>query len=398
MPLAAPARAPDDQPGAGGLAPGAVVADLPALGPRVGAELRVGVDRARVPDQAQHRQVVDRVRVRRAGGQVEPLARREGLDRLRLGRTVQQVADEPAGVDRRPRCSATVPIAPVSPRRRAMIRAISMGAAVTSQTRWPWSRWSWARARVPGQMRWAMRLVEDLLTELLELRDGVAGDEATGRRRASRRCGRGPRPRPPGSRPASTPRPAMSRVVKNLRRWQARGRGGRCSRPASPCCRRRRTPRTVGSGGRLSRAVSTSAAAAAASPARVERCRRSSRGRRSRGRGHVAQRRPSRRSAAAPRRRSRWAAGDHAPPDRRRCVGSGACPSIPACATSPRWSRRRRHRSSPEKLALVEAGGRSLTWAELERRGRPAGDRARRRRHRGGPPGADRGSATGWSS
>ena len=31
-----------------------------------------------------------------------------------------------------------------------------MGAAVTSQTRCPSSRWSWARARVPGQIRWAI--------------------------------------------------------------------------------------------------------------------------------------------------------------------------------------------------------------------------------------------------
>ena len=37
-----------------------------------------------------------------------------------------------------------------------MMRAISIGAAVTSHTRWPSSRCSWARARVPGQMRWAM--------------------------------------------------------------------------------------------------------------------------------------------------------------------------------------------------------------------------------------------------
>ena len=37
-----------------------------------------------------------------------------------------------------------------------MIVAISMGAAVTSHTRWPWSRCSWASARVPGQIRWAI--------------------------------------------------------------------------------------------------------------------------------------------------------------------------------------------------------------------------------------------------
>ena len=37
-----------------------------------------------------------------------------------------------------------------------MIRAISTGAAVTSQTRWPWSRCIWASARVPGQIRCAI--------------------------------------------------------------------------------------------------------------------------------------------------------------------------------------------------------------------------------------------------
>ena len=42
------------------------------------------------------------------------------------------------------------------PSRRAMMPAISIGAAVTSQTRWPWSRCSWARARVPGQIRVAI--------------------------------------------------------------------------------------------------------------------------------------------------------------------------------------------------------------------------------------------------
>ncbi len=37
-----------------------------------------------------------------------------------------------------------------------MIVAVSTGAAVTSQTFWPASRWAWASARVPGQMRSAM--------------------------------------------------------------------------------------------------------------------------------------------------------------------------------------------------------------------------------------------------
>ena len=37
-----------------------------------------------------------------------------------------------------------------------MIRAISIGAAVTSQTRCPSSRCICASARVPGQIRWAI--------------------------------------------------------------------------------------------------------------------------------------------------------------------------------------------------------------------------------------------------
>ena len=52
--------------------------------------------------------------------------------------------------------SATVPSAPVSPSRRAMIEASSTGVAVTSQTRWPASRCSWASAWVPVQIRSAI--------------------------------------------------------------------------------------------------------------------------------------------------------------------------------------------------------------------------------------------------
>ena len=37
-----------------------------------------------------------------------------------------------------------------------MVVAISIGAAVTSQTRCPWSRCIWASARVPGQIRSAI--------------------------------------------------------------------------------------------------------------------------------------------------------------------------------------------------------------------------------------------------
>jgi hypothetical protein len=52
--------------------------------------------------------------------------------------------------------SETVPSAPVSPSRCAMIDASSTGVAVTSHTRCPASRCCWASARVPAQMRSAM--------------------------------------------------------------------------------------------------------------------------------------------------------------------------------------------------------------------------------------------------
>jgi hypothetical protein len=52
--------------------------------------------------------------------------------------------------------SATVPSAPVSPSRLAMISASSTGVAVTSQTRWPASRCMFASALVPGQIRSAI--------------------------------------------------------------------------------------------------------------------------------------------------------------------------------------------------------------------------------------------------
>ena len=62
-----------------------------------------------------------------------------------------------------------------------MIVAISMGAAVTSQTRWPCvevqlGERAGARPDAVGDP-----LVEDLLAELLELADGVPGDEGEGR-------------------------------------------------------------------------------------------------------------------------------------------------------------------------------------------------------------------------
>ena len=58
------------------LAAGAVVPDPPAVLAGVRPQPGVRVDRARVPDQGQHRDVVGRVGVRRAGAEVEALAAR----------------------------------------------------------------------------------------------------------------------------------------------------------------------------------------------------------------------------------------------------------------------------------------------------------------------------------
>ena len=88
----------------------------------VPAQPEVGVDRARVPDGAHHRHVVERVAVRVGRGQVDVLALGELADRRGLGLAVHQVADEPAGVE------AVLVLgdgaeAPVAPSRRAMSAA-----------------------------------------------------------------------------------------------------------------------------------------------------------------------------------------------------------------------------------------------------------------------------------
>ena len=68
---------------------------------------------------------------------------------------MQQLADQPAGVDavddlgdRAERAGEAEPAGDD--------RASSTGVAVTSQTRWPASRCSWASARVPDQIRSAI--------------------------------------------------------------------------------------------------------------------------------------------------------------------------------------------------------------------------------------------------
>ena len=64
----------------------------------IAAQLGVGVDRDRGAGQRQHRQVVGRVAVGGAAGQVEALALGQRQHRLGLRRAVHQLADQPAGV------------------------------------------------------------------------------------------------------------------------------------------------------------------------------------------------------------------------------------------------------------------------------------------------------------
>ena len=65
----------------------------------MGPQERIGVDGEGVPDKRQHRDVVCRIRVRRAAREVEPLAFGDGAHRLRLGEPVERSPHELAGVD-----------------------------------------------------------------------------------------------------------------------------------------------------------------------------------------------------------------------------------------------------------------------------------------------------------
>ena len=82
----------------GRLPAGPEVVDRPVVAPGLGAQPGVRVDRVRVADQAEHRQVVGRVAVRGAAGQVQALALGQRGHRGRLGLAMQQSADQPAGV------------------------------------------------------------------------------------------------------------------------------------------------------------------------------------------------------------------------------------------------------------------------------------------------------------
>ncbi len=91
------------------LTAGAEVADLPAPGAGDVAQSRVRVDRHGRADHRQHRHVVHRVGVGGAAAQVQALADGQRPHRVRLGRAVQDVADEPAGVAPRRRSRRRCP-------------------------------------------------------------------------------------------------------------------------------------------------------------------------------------------------------------------------------------------------------------------------------------------------
>lgn len=89
----------DGQADQGRLTPRAEVFYLPAVLPGEVAQLGVGVDRGGAADQGEQRQIVGRITVGGAAGQIEPLPAGQSPDGLGLGGAVEQVADQAAGVD-----------------------------------------------------------------------------------------------------------------------------------------------------------------------------------------------------------------------------------------------------------------------------------------------------------
>src|SRR5215211_9406203 len=87
------------QPEARRLPTAPIVLNLPVLFLGVRQQPAVGVDRARVADQRKHWKVVVGVRVREAVGKIEAVLMCQRAYRLSLGRAMEQVTFEPAGVD-----------------------------------------------------------------------------------------------------------------------------------------------------------------------------------------------------------------------------------------------------------------------------------------------------------
>ena len=155
-PVTPPATAPASDPDAGRFSAGPVVVDLPAGPLGVGAQPGVGVDGAADdrPSAASAGRWPSRSTPRSGPGRAPPAPRGPRRPPPWPGRAAGR---RPAGrCRRRPRARRRCRGRRSGPSRRAMIEAISIGAAVTSQTRWPWSRCSWASARVPGQIRRAI--------------------------------------------------------------------------------------------------------------------------------------------------------------------------------------------------------------------------------------------------
>ncbi len=225
-----------------------------------------------------------------------------------------------------------------------MICAISIGAAVTSQTRCPWSRCSWARARVPGQIRCAIASSKISSPSSSSSRTVWPSMKLSAEARVSRDVLRVL----DADHAEVGLLPHRAEDVAGREEVSAGAdleQGGRCSRPASPCCPRRRRP-------------PTSCPPECPAPSRPR------------------PRRPPPR-----------------PPGPTAGAGSGACAGARAGGSpgqgmgsrmpppSPRPLRRMRPMppahdltalvrdaasEQSEKLAVVESGGRSLTWSQLE--------------------------------
>ncbi len=226
------------------------------------------------------------------------------------------------------------------------------------------------------------RLVEDLLAELLELGHGVAGDEG-------QRGGAGLGD-VLGVLDADDPEvgllPGRAEDLAGGEELAAVQPAGEVedARALHHVLSTSKNAAAAGSAG-VASAVSTSAAAAAASPASAERCWRFSSRRLFSGVTRAAYR------AASDPARSRAAAA-RASCGRSACLRCGSIAAMPSTHdVSALVAEAAADR--PDALALVEAGGRSVTWAELEdevarsppvsarrARGRPAGD------DRGGQP------------
>ena len=345
-PVAAPPTAPTTQPGPGRLAAGAVVADPPALLAGLRPQLGVRVDgaRRRRPASSIGRSLKESEYAEQRA-RSSPSRAASALTASRLRRAVQQVADQPAGVDAvlvlGDRAQGAGQAEPPGDDRGDLDRRRGHQPHPLALVEVELGEGAGAG---PDPVR--HRLVEDLLAELLELGDGVPGDEAE---RGVAGVGD-----VVGVLDADDPEvgllPGGAEDVaggEELAPVQARARGGRCWRPASRCCRRRRTPPPSGPPGCPGRSrppprtppPRPRASSAAAGSAGVGAGRRA---------GSHGQRRP--RGTAS------------RPAVRCRVEGSRTCLSS---TTSPTSSPTRLRSARTRSRSSTRTGAR-LTWAQLE--------------------------------